>query len=116
MTRARKTPDTFVRRASADDYRAAPLEVFYVVETTGQVEGERKHHVSSPLFETQPQASRTLAQLRATNPAAILSIWKGATYIEPAQWSYDVVMADGTVIPALSHPAPIGNALSPVCG
>lgn len=26
------------------------------------------------------------------------SIWKATTYVEPAEWLYDVVVADGSVI------------------
>lgn len=111
-------PSPLERRANAAEYVAAPLDVFYVVETAGQVDGERKHRVCSPLFETRPQACNALAQLRETRAPGALSIWKGTTHIEPARWSYDVVMEDGTTIPAgggnsLSRPVPGGGLLSP---
>lgn len=93
-------PSLLERRANAADYAAAPLDVFYVVETTDRVVGERKHRVCPPLFETRPQACRALAGLRGTKAPGTLSIWKGTTHIEPARWSYDVVMADGTTIAA----------------
>jgi len=80
---------------------AAPLDVFYVVETTGQVSGERYHRVRSLLFETRLQANKERLHLQMTNARGAFSVWKGTTYIEPAEWSYDVVMADGTVIRSL---------------
>jgi hypothetical protein len=76
----------------------APLDVFYVVETTGEVSGERHHRVHPPLFETRKQAHDKLAHVQVTNAPGTFSIWKGTTYVEPAGWSYDVEMADGTVI------------------
>jgi len=82
------------------DDQAAPPAVFYVVETTGQVIGERHHRVCSHLFETSFQAHTELARLELANASGPFSIWKGTTYIEPAEWLYDVIMADGTVIPA----------------
>ncbi len=82
------------------DEQAAPLTVFYVVETTRQAGGERHHRVSSHLFETSSQAQTELARLELTNASGVFSVWKGATYIEPAAWLYDVIMADNTVIPA----------------
>src|SRR6185312_14236277 len=82
------------------DDQAAPLAVFYVVETAGQVIGERHHSVCSHLFETSFQAHTELARLELANASGAFSIWRGTTYIEPAEWLYDVIMADGTVIPA----------------
>ncbi len=79
---------------------AAPLDVFYVVETTGQVSGKRHHRVRSLLFETPFQANTERTRLQIANARSTFSVWKGTTYIEPAEWSYDVVMADGTVIRA----------------
>lgn len=118
MVNMRNIPSPLERRADTAEYTAAPLDVFYVVETTGQVDGERKHRVCSPLFETRPQACKALAGLRATRAPGTLSIWKGTTHIEPARWSYDVVMENGTTIPAgggnsLSRPVPGGDPLSP---
>lgn len=87
-------------RPKTGDDQAAPLAVFYVVETSGQVMGERHHRVCSHLFETTLQAHAELARLELANASGAFSIWKGTTYIEPAEWLYDVIMADGTVIPA----------------
>lgn len=87
-------------RPRPGDAQAAPLAVFYVVETTGQVIGERHHRVCSHLFETSFQAHAELARLELANASGAFSIWKGTTYIEPAEWLYDVIMADGTVIAA----------------
>jgi hypothetical protein len=83
---------------NSEHHTAAPLDVFYVVETTGQVSGERHHRVRSLLFETPCQADKERTRLQIANTLGTFSIWKGTTYIEPAEWSYDVVMADGTVI------------------
>lgn len=84
----------------AEHHPAAPLDVFYVVETTGQVSGERHHRVRSLLFETPSQANKERTRLQKASAHGTFSVWKGTTYIEPAEWSYDVVMADGTVIRA----------------
>jgi len=97
------------RRPKAADDQAAPLAVFYVVETTGQVIGERHHRVCSHLFETSFQAHTELARLELANAGGAFSIWKGTTYIEPAEWLDDVIMADDTVIPAR------GGHYCPVC-
>lgn len=105
MRRITSVPDE--QPSSSRDRPAAPLDVFYVVETTGQVSGERHYRVRSHLFETRLQAHIELTRLEVANANSALSIWKGMTYIEPADWSYDVVMADGTVIPARR-----GNLLS----
>jgi len=83
---------------SSENHTTAPLDVFYVVETTGQVSGERHHRLSSLLFETPSQANKERTRLQITNARGTFSVWKGTTYVEPAEWSYDVVMADGTVV------------------
>lgn len=83
---------------NSEHHPAAPLDVFYVVETTGQVSGERHHRVRSLLFETRFQANEERMRLQMANARGTFSVWKGTTYIEPAEWSYDVIMADGTVI------------------
>jgi hypothetical protein len=88
------------RRPKTEDDQAAPLAVFYVVETTGQVLGERHHRVCSHLFETSLQARTELARLELAIAGGAFSIWKGTTHIEPAEWLYDVIMAGGRVIPA----------------
>ena len=72
-------------------------EVFYVVQSTGRP-GRREHHVASVLYETRAQAHTELARLSAAQPADY-SIWKGTTYLEPPQWGYVVMRADGTVVP-----------------
>jgi hypothetical protein len=83
---------------NSEQHIAAPLDVFYVVETTGHVSGERHHRIRSVLFETPSQANKERTRLQVANTCGTFSVWKGTTYIEPAEWSYDVVMADGTVI------------------
>jgi hypothetical protein len=75
---------------------AAPVEVFYVVQSTG-VLGERNHRVRSDLYETRPQADMELARLRRTDSGSY-GVWKSATYIEPAEWLHRVVRSDGTLI------------------
>ena len=87
------------RPTDSDDQLVAPLEVFYVVQTTGKVIGKRHHSVRSLLYETRHQAQAELLQLRAANAGAdTYDIWKSTTYIEPAEWMSDVVMDDGTMI------------------
>jgi hypothetical protein len=87
-------------RPKTGNEQAAPLAVFYVIETTGRVIGERHHRVCSHMFETRFQAHTELARLELANASGAFSIWKSTTYVEPAEWLYDVIMADGTVIPA----------------
>ena len=46
------------------------------------------------------------------------SIWKATTYVEPAEWLYDVVVADGSVIRPghreLPGPQPASECKGPV--
>ena len=88
------------RPASNTDGRVpAPLEVFYLVQTTGDVIGRRHHRVCPPLYETRDQAHIELMHLQAASAGGgTLSIWKATTYVEPAEWLYDVVIADGSVV------------------
>jgi hypothetical protein len=74
-----------------------PLDVFYVVESTGIV-GERNHRLRSDLYETRPQADVELLRLRRADCAGSYSVWKSATYVEPAEWLHRVVRADGSLI------------------
>jgi hypothetical protein len=76
---------------------APPLEVFYVVQSTG-VLGERDHRLRSDLYETQPQADVELAGLRHADSGGTYSVWKSVTYIEPAEWLHRVVRSDGSLI------------------
>jgi len=75
----------------------APVEVFYVVRSTG-APGRQEHHVASVLYETLAQAHTELARLSTAHPRDY-SIWKSTTYVEPPQWGYVVMRADGTVLP-----------------
>jgi hypothetical protein len=78
----------------------APADVYYVVETSGRFLGDRRHSAASRLYEIRSQAQAELTRLAAMNDGKAYSIWKGSTYIEPARWAYDVVLADGTVLHA----------------
>jgi hypothetical protein len=85
--------------ANTNDRSSAPLDVFYVVQTTAGLIGERHHRVCPPLYETRRQAQVKLALLQeASFGSGTYSIWKATTHVEPAEWLYDVVMADGSVI------------------
>lgn len=87
------------RSASTDDRPTAPLEVYYIVQTTAGVIGKRHHRVHPPLYEMRRQAQIELMQLQAACPGSgTYSIWKATTYVEPAEWLYDVVVADGSLI------------------
>jgi hypothetical protein len=87
------------RSASTDDRPPAPVDVFYVVQTTAGVIGKRHHRVWPPLYETRHQAQIELMHLQtASSGSGTYSIWKASTYVEPAEWLYDVVVADGSVI------------------
>ena len=77
--------------------RTSPLDVFYVVESTG-IGGERSNHLRSDLYETRPQAEIELARRRQADSGGRYSVWKSATYIEPAEWRHRVVRSDGTLI------------------
>ncbi|MHB8813978.1 MAG: hypothetical protein ACYDAE_11990 [Steroidobacteraceae bacterium] len=97
-------------RPHSEDHQVAPPAVFYVVETTGQVSGERHHRVRSHLFETRAQAQTELTRLELANANGTFSIWKGTTYIEPAEWRHDVIMANNMVIPARrGHPPSVAR-------
>ena len=76
---------------------ASPVDVFYVVQSTGDL-GERAHCLRSDLYETRPQAETKLAHLRGENPGRSYGVWKSATYVEPAEWRHRVVRSDGTLI------------------
>ena len=76
---------------------APPVEVFYVVQSTG-VLGERDHRLRSDLYETRPQADFELVHLRRADSGGTYSVWKSVTYIEPAEWLHRVVRSDGTLI------------------
>lgn len=76
---------------------ATPADVFYVVQSAG-ARGRREHRLASALYETRPHAHTELARLSAAHPGDY-AIWKGTTYIEPAQWGHAVMRADGTVVP-----------------
>lgn len=82
-----------------DDRPSVPLEVFYVVQTSSGAIGKRRHRVCPPLYETRHQAQIDLIHLQAASSGrGTYSIWKATTYVEPAEWLYDVVMANGSVI------------------
>lgn len=74
-----------------------PLDVFYVVDSIGPP-GKRDHKVRSVLFEKRTDAEAELARLRAADPNGTYDVWHAATYIEPAAWAYDVLLADGSLI------------------
>jgi hypothetical protein len=85
--------------ANANDCTSAPLDVFYVVQTTAGLVGKRHHLVCPPLYETRRQAQIELMLLQTANfGRGTYSIWKATTYVEPAEWLHDVVVADGSVI------------------
>jgi hypothetical protein len=100
MRRAIPLSEQLQGRAASAEHRApVPLEVFYVVQTTAGVIGKRHHRVCPPLYETRDQAQIALKQLRTTGSGGgTHSIWKATTYLEPAEWLYDVVAADGSLI------------------
>jgi hypothetical protein len=88
--------------------RAAPTEVFYVVQSTG-ARGRREHRLASVLYEMRPHAHTELARLSAAH-SGDFAVWKSATYIEPPQWGYAVMRADGTVVP----PGAVGGTCGPL--
>ena len=77
---------------------SAPLDIYYVVETAPGDVGERHHLLSSPLYETRGQAEAELERLAAVHAGTEYTVWKSSTYVEPARWAHDVVLADGTVL------------------
>jgi hypothetical protein len=99
---------------SLSDSVAAPAEVFYVVQSTG-ARGRREHRLASVLYEMRAHAHTELARLIAAHPGDY-AVWKSATYIEPPQWGYAVMRADGTVVPAGavgSQCGPLPHGLGP---
>jgi hypothetical protein len=86
---------------NTDDRPSVPLDVFYVVQTSSGAVGNRQHRVCPPLYEMRRQAEVKLTHLQtAASGRGTYSIWKATTYVEPAEWLYDVVVADGSVIRA----------------
>jgi len=84
---------------NTDDHSSVPLDVFYVVQTSSGAVGSRHHRVCPPLYEMRRQAEMKLIHLQTGSPGTgTYSIWKATTYVEPAEWLYDVVIADGSVI------------------
>lgn len=83
---------------SPDDRRpATPSEVFYVVQTTAGAVGYRRHRLRSPLYQTRQQAQIRLMRLQMASPGCrSYSVWSSTTYVEPAQWLYEVVMSRGS--------------------
>jgi hypothetical protein len=76
-----------------------PVDVYFVVQSRGKP-GKNDHKVISPLFETRVQAHAELTRLRPERKDKVLTVWKHTTQVQPAQWLADVIMADGSVIPA----------------
>ena len=100
MRRKASLPGQLPRHASSTDRRVpVPLEVFYVVQTTGDVIGSRRHRICPPLYERAHQAQIELVNLQAAASGnGTYSVWKATTYVEPAEWLYDIVVADGSII------------------
>jgi hypothetical protein len=92
MKHDNSAPDAALRQV-------APADVFYVVESTG-VLGAREHRVQSALFESRLHAEAQLRRLNDANSGGSYGIWKGTTYLEPAAWSRDVRLSNGSVIVA----------------
>jgi len=86
------------RSATIDDRLTAPLEVYYVVQTTAGVIGQRHHRVHPPLHKPRRQAQIELLHLQAACSGGTYSIWKTTAYVELNEWLCDVVVADGAVI------------------
>jgi hypothetical protein len=80
---------------------ATPVDVYFVVQSSGSV-GKKHQQMISPLYETREQAQVELSRLRNAKKGTLLTIAMHTTHVEPAQWLSDVIMADGTVIPATS--------------
>jgi len=74
-----------------------PVDVFFVVQSTGLLGGEREYSLRSALYETRPGAEMELARLRDADSAGSYEVWKSARYIEPAEWLHRVVRLDGTL-------------------
>ena len=88
-----------VHPVNTGDPPSAPLEVFYVVQTSAGAVGKRHHRVCPPLYETRHQAQVQLVHSQtASSGTGTYSIWKATTYVEPAEWLYDVVVVNGSVI------------------
>ncbi len=75
---------------NTEDRPSVPLEVFYLVQTSSGAVGKRHNRV-------RPQVELVHLQT-ASSGRGTSSIWKATTYVEPAEWLYDVVVANGSVI------------------
>lgn len=78
----------------------APLEVIYVVQTTAGVICKRQHRLCRPLYVKRHQAQIELMHIQnaAGSCDGTYSVWKATTHVEPAEWLYDVVVADGSLV------------------
>jgi hypothetical protein len=96
-------------------FPTGPPEVFYVVQTTAGLIGKRQRLASPPLYETRGQSQIDLMLVQtASYGSGTYSIWKATTYAEPAEWLYDVIVADGSMIRLRgARPAPVSSADSP---
>jgi hypothetical protein len=50
------------------------------------------------LYETRSEADAELARLQREDRNGAYSVWKSATYVEPAEWLHRVVRSDRTLI------------------
>lgn len=100
MRRAIPLPEQPPRlSASHPDGFPAPSGVFYVVQATAGAIGKRHRRVRAPLYETRHRAQIELIYLETSRSGnGTRSIWKARRYVQPAEWLYDVVVADGSVV------------------
>lgn len=77
---------------------STPVDVFYVVQSTGARGGEREYRLCSALYETRPQAETEIFRQRNANSGGRYEVWKSVRYVDPAEWLHRVVRIDGTLI------------------
>jgi len=88
-----------LRSLSTGDHTPVPLETFYVVQTTAGIIGKRHHRACPPVYEKRQRPQIELLHLQAMGAGGgTYSIWKATTYLEPAEWLYDVIVSDGSLI------------------
>lgn len=87
------------RSPGKDERTPVPLDVFYFVQTTAGVIGKRLRRVCPPLYGTRQRPQIELMHLQTAGAGSgTYSIWKATTYLDPAEWLHDVVVANGALI------------------
>jgi hypothetical protein len=87
-----------MKKSALSMVRRPPVDVFYVVQSTGARRGEREYRLCSALYETLLQAETEMSRLRNADSGGSYEVWRSVRYVEPTEWLHRVVRIDGTLI------------------